>query len=560
MQGNRRDWQWRRRQRGTLPGGGGQAAEPVGKRRRGRPGAGTAAGLGGAGGGLQGRCPAWWPFPVIRAGPGPARSSAWRLQGGNPQGAIGFFTGGGGGGGGFYGGGGGGTGAGLFIDNAFTGDGGGGGGASYSGGVAGATVTDGVAAPDEAPDGEVIITYTPVAPLAIYHYCSSRGHTFGQAVLGGAGRHRLALLALRLGVITCGSAADWAEPEPGHRRRSPAPPQSPALVAFTVGVSADLREARRCRRARPYRPHRRLELRPTTITGTHPRAAMKVGSGVTCITGASISAPVTITSGATVAVSGSTISGPLRSTGAATLSICASSITGPVSVTGSTGLVLIGDNGDDGALGCGPNTTDGPVTLTGNTAGVQLGGNTVHDSVTLTGNSGGTAGACRSVQPGHRPAGLHGQHPGARAPTTAQLPNVVSGPAEAGQRRRAGLEGLTSGCARRRRRMHGRGSALSCWLGAGQARHRAGDAGLSAMTVRGAGPPRRGPVPGRAVLRSASSEVMCRASSSGTAAVGISASGSSLIGAPDGVTLISWNPVRVPRVRATARSVTCRTR
>ena len=34
---------------------------------------------------------------------------------------------------------------------------------------------------------------------------------------------------------------------------------------------------------------------------------------------------------------------------------------------------------------------------------------------------------------------------------------------------------------------------------------------------------------------------MCRANSSGTAAVAINASGSSLIGAPDGVTVISWN-------------------
>src|SRR6266542_1322426 len=59
----------------------------------------------------------------------------------------------------------------------------------------------------------------------------------------------------------------------------------------------------------------------------------------------------------------------------------------------------------------------------------------------------------------------------------------------------------------------------------------------------------------RWALRSADTDVMCRANSSGTAAAGISASGSSLIGAPDGVTLISWNPVRAPRVRATTRSV-----
>jgi hypothetical protein len=60
-----------------------------------------------------------------------------------------------------------------------------------------------------------------------------------------------------------------------------------------------------------------------------------------------------------------------------------------VSVTGSTGFVLIGDAGDDGAPGCGPDTISGPVTLSGNTAGVQLGGNTIHGPVSLTGNSGG---------------------------------------------------------------------------------------------------------------------------------------------------------------------------
>src|SRR6185437_782773 len=58
----------------------------------------------------------------------------------------------------------------------------------------------------------------------------------------------------------------------------------------------------------------------------------------------------------------------------------------------------------------------------------------------------------------------------------------------------------------------------------------------------------------RRALRSADTDVMCRVSSSGTAAVGISASGSSLIGAPDGVMLISWNPMRAPRARAFTRS------
>src|SRR6266566_3764329 len=45
--------------------------------------------------------------------------------------------------------------------------GGGGGGASYTGGVWGAIITDGVAAPDNVPNGEVIITYTvPVTATA----------------------------------------------------------------------------------------------------------------------------------------------------------------------------------------------------------------------------------------------------------------------------------------------------------------------------------------------------------------------------------------------------------
>ena len=47
----------------------------------------------------------------------------------------------------------------------------------------------------------------------------------------------------------------------------------------------------------------------------------------------------------------------------------------------------------------------------------------------------------------------------------------------------------------------------------------------------------------RGALTSADTVVMCRTKNSGTVAVGISASGSSVIGALDGVTLSSWNPV-----------------
>jgi len=57
----------------------------------------------------------------------------------------------------------------------------------------------------------------------------------------------------------------------------------------------------------------------------------------------------------------------------------------------------------------------------------------------------------------------------------------------------------------------------------------------------------------REALTSADTAVMCRAKNSGTVAVGINASGSSVIGALDGVTLSSWNPVRAPRVSATTK-------
>jgi hypothetical protein len=72
--------------------------------------------------------------------------------------------GGAGGGGGYYGGGGGG---GLAKDDGgnAAGAGGGGGGASYTGAATGASVTDGVAAPDDAGNGEVIITYQ--APVIV---------------------------------------------------------------------------------------------------------------------------------------------------------------------------------------------------------------------------------------------------------------------------------------------------------------------------------------------------------------------------------------------------------
>jgi hypothetical protein len=407
----------------TAPGGtGGNADSPGGNGQSliavvtlgggGGGGAGTAAGPGGGGtGGAQ----SLGGTIVGTLDPGaPGGTGASQGTGGS-----GAFQAGGGGGG-FYGGGGGGGGA-SDPAPAAAGNGGGGGGSSFTGGVAGATVIDGVAAPDDAPDGEVIITYTPVAPLTVTT-TSLPAATLGQAysatlaATGGVSPYTWSVTA---GALPTGLSLD---PATGVISGTPA---VQGTGSFTVGVTDS--------ESPPMAASQALSITAggctTTITGTHP-GPLAIGSGVTCITGANISGPVTITAGATVAVSQSTMSGPLRSAGAGTLSICASSISGPVTVTGSTGFVLIGGNRDDGAPGCGANTLDGPVTLTGNTAGVQLGGNTIHGPVTLTGNRGGItpASAVPQVEANQisGPLACTGNSP---APADNSQPNTVSGQA-----------------------------------------------------------------------------------------------------------------------------------
>ena len=44
----------------------------------------------------------------------------------------------------------------------------------------------------------------------------------------------------------------------------------------------------------------------------------------------------------------------------------------------------------EGTAGCPGNRINGPVTVTGNSAGVQIVGNTVNGPLTVTGNAGGT--------------------------------------------------------------------------------------------------------------------------------------------------------------------------
>jgi hypothetical protein len=80
--------------------------------------------------------------------------------------------------------------------------GGGGGGASDTGGVIGAVITDGVAAPDNVPNGEVIITYTvPVTATGTVTF-SDDGSPIGTATLDASGAATITPWSLAAGAHT----------------------------------------------------------------------------------------------------------------------------------------------------------------------------------------------------------------------------------------------------------------------------------------------------------------------------------------------------------------------
>ncbi|HEV7649286.1 MAG TPA: M64 family metallopeptidase [Actinophytocola sp.] len=91
-----------------------------------------------------------------------------------------------------------------------------------------------------------------------------------------------------------------------------------------------------------------------TVTGrwTGPLA---VQSGVTCLTSATVSGPVTVRPGASLVATNSTISGPLTATSAGSVELLNSTVSGPANITNATTEVtLIGG------------TVRGPLTLSGN--------------------------------------------------------------------------------------------------------------------------------------------------------------------------------------------------
>ncbi|MFK4086492.1 M64 family metallopeptidase [Kribbella sp. NPDC020789] len=130
----------------------------------------------------------------------------------------------------------------------------------------------------------------------------------------------------------------------------------------------------------------------TTITGTH-NGPLAVRSGVTCLTGATVSGPVQVAASASLVAIDARILGPVSATNAADLQLLRTVVQGPVSLSGITrSAVLVGS------------TISGPVSVrtATTTEPVAVAGNTVEGPLSCSGN--------------------------AVAPTDLEAPNQVSGP------------------------------------------------------------------------------------------------------------------------------------
>lgn len=110
-----------------------------------------------------------------------------------------------------------------------------------------------------------------------------------------------------------------------------------------------------------------------TVTGTH-RGPLTVADGVTCLTDAQVTGPVTVRQGASLVVTGGRIAGALTATKAAAVQLLNTRIDGALSVTGSTSPVLVGTE------------IRGAAVLTGNQAPIVAGA-TVKGALACSGNS-----------------------------------------------------------------------------------------------------------------------------------------------------------------------------
>jgi hypothetical protein len=121
-----------------------------------------------------------------------------------------------------------------------------------------------------------------------------------------------------------------------------------------------------------------------TITGSQPTVDFSP-TGSTCLSGANITGGITIPAGAKVSIVNSTIGGGITSNGAGGITICGSTVGGSISITGANGFVLLGDAIEDACVG---NRFRATVTLSSNSAGLNLGDNSIGGHVYVTNNIG----------------------------------------------------------------------------------------------------------------------------------------------------------------------------
>ena len=153
-----------------------------------------------------------------------------------------------------------------------------------------------------------------------------------------------------------------------------------------------------------------------TISGlVNGKLVVKAGQSVLLSSTATVNGTVTIEAGGALDVEGARINGGLTANEATRLRVCGARINGSGVASNGTGKVVIGE----GTAGCPGNTINGPVTVTGNSAGVQIVGNTVNGPLTVTGNAGGTTVSNNTINGGLTVTGNTG--------TVVDTPNTVHG-------------------------------------------------------------------------------------------------------------------------------------
>lgn len=140
----------------------------------------------------------------------------------------------------------------------------------------------------------------------------------------------------------------------------------------------------------------------------------------TVVANTSVTGPLTVSPGASIALTGATINGPVWINGASAVRICGSTIRGPVVITGTTGPVLIGADGSP-LSGCAGNTFWGPVVIVGSSGGTVFDGNQVHGTVTIADSAVGTEIGGNTI------TDLLACRGNAPAPVNAGGPNAVRG-------------------------------------------------------------------------------------------------------------------------------------